>query len=315
MFMMDDSPRKKKELTPLAVSVLVGALATPACDVSDSNAAPEASGKADGFEQDPNASPDVYFVFSNGVVCNRAPCPHVITIGPDGEVRVLADVLFEDEDAQFQEGLFHGGIAVTGDIVPGPFDLPDEGAVLQVDEVVGQAQEYLVVDEGLRCNRAPCPMFSAYGDDGTQLTLSEVNVQIDPFSAESNFELAEQVVASEVSAIGWIREASLESPAGAGNTLYVSRTVEGIQTYEVASDPKKCFRAPCPQFRAVGPSDEITLLTEVNFGTANLSPDEQSAAIESLDLGTLVTGWIADGGELDFGNVLHVLEVREELGT
>jgi hypothetical protein len=294
-------------------TTIVALLALTACDSpepSDELETSGSAGKADVVDADDEE--DIYFVFSNGVTCFTAPCPSVTAVGPDGERIELADVILPEELSENYEGLYAGGLAVTGEVIEGSWDPLEAGTVLEVSDVVGFAQDHLVVDRGLVCITAPCPTHEAIAADDTRLPIAGVDVALDAFGSENDAALRNQVMNSEVVARGWVRPGSWDI-SGQGNTLIVTQIVLGIADYEVSTTGIVCITAPCPWLQATSAEGTTSELASVNPEPLGLDEEARDEFINSFLMGetVVVRGWIAEGSWAPFGpgTILHALDL------
>jgi hypothetical protein len=172
----------------------------------------------------PEPQAEKIFVFDNGIVCAKAPCPSFTAILETGETVDLSGVkLPEGTDPVLENALHLGGLLVEGTIESQSFPVGGSADVLLVDAVLDSAKTFSVSSSGIVCITAPCPSIQAVDEAGQATLLTNVSLDVLFISPEDAQAFMQNLFSGTVKATGYI----LASQEGLGEvTLFVTRIVQ-----------------------------------------------------------------------------------------
>ena len=263
------------------------ALAAGGCDTTgNAGGAPGATpGKADGV-----GGAATFFIYDNGTRCLASPCPSLTAVPPSGEPFEVADLQLPESVSEDAVDDLPVGIRVAGAVEEGSWERGDAGTVVHVQEVYGEAPEFVAFETGKQCLSAPCASITAIRGDGHTEPVAGVDL------APLRLPMHEQLAVAENVAVGRVAVRGHVFRGGeAGPMLLVTEIAGSVAPVSVEASGKVCVTAPCPRFTVTRAGGERVEVAEVDLTMIAPSGAEEDEILADFESGAEAQGWVARG--------------------
>ena len=283
--------------------LLVGAIALGCVGTDDAeDVADEVSG--DGKFDDLRDDGTTFFVYDNGRVCVRAPCPSYTVITPGGARFDVARVEVERGAEAAAPLLASGGVLIAGALEDGSWDPGERGPAVRIARSLEPAKAYLV-HRHAGAAAAPYAVVSAEAIDH-QVDRVDLAGYV-PADLDVDQSLATLTTGQWATrgflAHGDTGERVLYATLGTGVSVPLVARASGIE----------CISEPCPVWSLESMDGaSIGNASRLDLAWTHMADEEQQAIVDRLySEGGEVYGWLAEGSweESGRGDVLLVVSV------